>query len=466
MLKLSTPNTGYPDLELKIAYGLARLALETFPTAEIKIRRLHGFYEIEIHIPEYETNSFETKIEKAFQTIKARRISYKPLMQTPGFQSGTVKSIMKNTLMEATLNPSNYLNPVLFKSNSEGDVCGHDNKKIGAVIGLTTCTSYHHSRNLIDKAPKDKKIQRPTNPKKICITCALLAILGEWYSALIFKVSNSTAIRHVVALPLPKAGTPVSKGELHQIFALQHLVKNVNISNPDLTLSEISIPLILFSQYPSLASVLENFDMLVSIITRRSRSFKVESFVHVPLASYIKFIENSPFNVSVVKTMNRKAASKSLQELAEVLRFANLSSLLKFVRNFTLETSYDNYTNLLPLKTAAYLLGEVGKMKESEIFSPEIQSMAKTMRYFVMNKQYYYADEIRNAKDYKHLMEILGKMLREARKEKEKTDLVHIPTEEEVIRLINASQADENFKKIKLALYVLAFAMPCSRKES
>lgn len=485
-MKLITPNTGYPDLELKIAYGLARLVLEAFKDADIRIKKDLGYYNIIVDKLNENDDEVKSKLKKTFETLIARRVDPKVLIQTPGFQEQTAKAYDQEKLKYGEFEIKDYSfyfkeqdkqsdeqNKSYIKSNKNNDVCPHKKNKetsVSAVIGITSSTSYHHFRDILTTktVKNNQKIRRPSDPKEICINCSLLAILGQWFAGFVFKYSNSDN-RKVVVLPIPKTDVEISKTELHEIFALQHLIKNSSIGNKDLIIQEISIPLIILSQFPSLASVFSKFDMLLSIINKRSRStFKVETFIHIPLENYIKFVNYSPFNVAVVKKIINKNASKSLQELAFCLRYSDVRSLARFARFYASETSSNEVVNLLPPITSKYLLKEVAKMSESEIFSQEILSIAKTLRFFVRNKNYYYADEIRNAKNHEHFMEIIGRMLRDAWKEKEKNEgSLHLPAEKEIIALLeSAGKSEENFKKIKLALYVLAFTFPTSDKES
>ncbi len=53
MIVLYTPSTGFPDLEVKIAYGLARVGIEAFGINNVKIIPLQGFYSVHIHPSHY-----------------------------------------------------------------------------------------------------------------------------------------------------------------------------------------------------------------------------------------------------------------------------------------------------------------------------------------------------------------------------------------------------------------------------
>jgi len=78
---LYTPATGFPDLEAKIAYGLARVGIEAFGMEKVSIQDSGGFYMVTIGIHE---NEFEL-FEKTFNMLCRRLLSssYIPF-STPG----------------------------------------------------------------------------------------------------------------------------------------------------------------------------------------------------------------------------------------------------------------------------------------------------------------------------------------------------------------------------------------------
>ena len=51
-ITLFTPATGYPDLEIKIAYGLARVGIEAYEAEKVSIKENVGFYSVTIDIKE------------------------------------------------------------------------------------------------------------------------------------------------------------------------------------------------------------------------------------------------------------------------------------------------------------------------------------------------------------------------------------------------------------------------------
>ncbi|MCX7914503.1 MAG: hypothetical protein N2511_07960, partial [Thermodesulfovibrionales bacterium] len=81
MITLYTPATGFPDLETKIAYGLARVGIESFGMDKVCVINKAGFYEVNINV---DIGLFG-KFENTFNLICQRLLSspYIPF-KTPG----------------------------------------------------------------------------------------------------------------------------------------------------------------------------------------------------------------------------------------------------------------------------------------------------------------------------------------------------------------------------------------------
>lgn len=104
------------------------------------------------------------------------------------------------------------------------------------------------------------------------------------------------------------------------------------------------------------------------------------------------------------------------------------------------------------------------------IENPALQSLAKTLRYFIRERKYGYADDIRNArKNSRDFEETIAKMLREGELRrvqqeqdrqagKEVKNWIYLPNEEEIKEVFRL--ANEDFESTKLALVMLAFSFP------
>lgn len=465
MITLYTPATGFPDLEVKIAYGLARVAIEAVGIEKVSIHNNGGFYSVIINISESECG----KLDKTFNLVCKRLLSseYIPL-NTPGIKkSGKGGGFVGNITFKVDDNFSLnvYGHPFLMKKNEKDEpVCGHELEKVGTVLGLAAESGYHHSRDKLDSEPKKDRgryyIGRPSSPKRLCKTCALLALLGMWYASFIFSVAD----KEVIVIPIPNQELTGSK--LQEIFALQHLVRKEWFSQ---NIPQILIPLVFLSKIPSSADILEGFGLFVAVLSRQ-QGYHVDGIFLIEVEYYLDYIRQTSFNVATIDKLLMNGAYKALNELNNSIYYRRADSLLKFARLYVQETSTNNWTNLLYLETTNYLLREVGMIPSNIIENPALQSLAKTLRYFIRERKYGYADDIRNArKNSRDFEETIAKMLREGELRrvqqeqdrqagKEVKNWIYLPNEEEIKEVFRL--ANEDFESTKLALVMLAFSFP------
>ncbi len=462
MIILYTPATGFPDLEVKIAYGLARVGIEAFGIDKVAIQDEGGFYEIIIDCDV----SKEDRLDKTFDMLCRRLLSssYIPF-NTPGIAGRSAESI---TVSEGeTFTVNNYKLIIFNASNIQTEnVCKHKDESIGNIIGFTVATSYHHKRDGIDISIQQDIPRRPTNPKKICKVCALLSLLGTWYASFIFNIAD----REVIAIPIPKGKVTGSK--LQEIFSLQHQIRKDWINQK---ISQVLIPLVFLSKIPSSADILDGFDLFIAVLSRQ-QGYHVDGLFLIPIENYLDFIRKSPYNIATIDVMLRREAYGSLQELNNTIYNRNKASLLRFPRLYVQETSSNNFTNLLYPETAKYLLKEVAMISPEIIENPALGSLARTLRYFIRERKYGYADDIRNArKESRDFEETIAKILREGelrrvqqeqdKKQGKKIDnWIHLPKEDEIKEIFKL--ANEDFEATKLALVMLAFSFPSRAEEN
>ncbi|MGQ9510250.1 MAG: type I-A CRISPR-associated protein Csa5, partial [Thermodesulfobacteriota bacterium] len=121
--------------------------------------------------------------------------------------------------------------------------------------------------------------------------------------------------------------------------------------------------------------------------------------------------------------------------------------------------------NLLYPETTKYLLKEVAMISSEIIENSALGSLARTLRYFIREKKYGYADDIRNArKEAMDFEETIAKMLREGRLRLEQKEKIHLPTDEEMKEVFKL--ANQDFEATKTALVILAFSFPPKTDES
>ena len=105
-------------------------------------------------------------------------------------------------------------------------------------------------------------------------------------------------------------------------------------------------------------------------------------------------------------------------------------------------------------------------MIDSKIIeNPALNSLARTLRYFIREQKYSYADDIRNArKESRDFEDTIAKMLREGRLRLEQKEKIHLPTDEEIKEIFRL--ANQDFEATKTALVILAFSFPSKVEET
>lgn len=450
-ITLYTPATGFPDLEAKIAYGLARVGIEAFGMEKVAIHDEGGFYTVVIDVDENESG----KLDKTFNLLCRRLLSssYIPF-STPGIAGRSAESI--SVSQDEIFSLDSYKSIIFNAENRRSEnVCRHGNSSIGNIIGIAVATSYHHKRDGIDTSIQQNVPRRPTNPKNICKVCALLSLLGTWYASFIFSIAD----REVVAIPIPKG--KVNGIKLQEIYALQHQIRKSWINQE---IPQVLTPMIFLSKIPSSADILEGFDLFVAVLSRQ-QGYHVDGLFLIPISNYLDFLRQTPYNIATIDNMLRREAYGSLQELNKAIYNRDKASLPKFVRLYVQETSTTNFTNLLYTETTKYLLREVAMISSEIIENSALGSLARTLRYFVKEKKYGYADDIRNARKESKVFETtVAKMLREGRLRLVQKEMIHLPTDEEMKEVFRL--ANQDFDKTKTALVILAFSFPARAEES
>jgi CRISPR type I-A-associated protein Csa5 len=448
MITLYTPATGFPDLEVKIAYGLARVAIEAgFEPVIVPNGRFYGI-KIEGEI---------AKLNNTFNILAKRILSsnYIPL-NTPGITGRSASTIQVKDSESFDIGIFSTIVEIAEHKNSE-TFCRHNVKnKVSNVLGFTASatTGVLCKRDGLDITFYEGQPRRPTEPRDICKTCALLALLGTWYASFIFSVAD----KEVIVIPV--SNQELAGYKLQEIFALQNQVRKQWLNQ---NIPQILIPLVFLSKIPSSADILEGFDLFIAVLSRQ-QGYHVDGIFLIEIENYLDYIKKTSFNLATIDRLLMNEAYKALNELNNSIYYRKADSLLKFARLYTQETSTDNWVNLLYPETVKYLLKEVAMVPQNIIENKALQSLARTLRYFIRNKKYGYADDIRNArKDSRDFEETIAKMLREGRLRLEQKEEVHLPTEEEIKEIFRL--ANNDFESTKLALVMLAFSFSTKVEE-
>jgi len=459
MITLYTPATGFPDLEVKIAYGLARVAIEA--GYEPVIVPNGGFYGIKV-------NGEIAKLNNTFNFLAKKILSsdYIPL-NTPGITGRSASTIQVKDSEFFDIGIFTNIIEIAEHKKSE-PFCRHNVKnKVSNVLGFTASatTGVLCKRDGIDITFYQRQPRRPTEPRGICKTCALLALLGMWYASFIFSVAD----KEVIVIPIPNQ--ELAGYKLQEIFALQHQVRKEWFSQ---NIPQILIPLVFLSKIPSSADILEGFDLFIAVLSRQ-QGYHVDGIFLIEIEHYLDYIRQTSFNIATIDRLLMNEAYKALNELNNSIYYRRADSLLKFARLYVQETSTNNWTNLLYLETTNYLLKEVGMIPPNIIENKALQSLARTLRYFIRERKYGYADDIRNArKESRDFEETIAKMLREGELRrvqqeqdrqagKEVKNWIYLPKEDEIKEVFRL--ANEDFESTKLALVMLAFSFPSKETE-
>jgi CRISPR type I-A-associated protein Csa5 len=339
--------------------------------------------------------------------------------------------------------------------------------KVSNVLGFTASatTGVLCKRDGLDITFYQGQPRRPTEPREICKTCALLALLGMWCASFIFLVAD----KEVIVIPIPNQELTGSK--LQEIFALQHQVRKQWLNQ---NIPQILIPLVFLSKIPSSADILKGFELFIAVLSRQ-QGYHVDDIYLIEIEHYLDYIRQTSFNIATIDRLLMNEAYKALNELNNSIYYRRADSLLKFARLYVQETSTNNWTNLLYIETANYLLKEVAMIKKEIIENPALQSLARTLRFFIQERKYGYADDIRNArKDSRDFEDTIAKMLREGELRrvqqeqdrqagKEVKNWIYLPKEDEIKEVFRL--ANEDFESTKLALVMLAFSFPTKVEE-
>jgi len=175
---LHTPGTGFPDQEAKIAFGLARLGVEATGIEAVSLQNVGGYYRIEVGCP-------LSRLTSAFATLSGRVLSSANRLarRTPGVTGRSADNLVVEDI--GSLSLDEYASPptATTRNTPSDTACRHAVRgpdKVSNVLGLTALGGYHHARDGINTQSGPYGVTRPTSPKRVCRTCALLAVLGQW----------------------------------------------------------------------------------------------------------------------------------------------------------------------------------------------------------------------------------------------------------------------------------------------
>ena len=458
-LSLYTPATGFPDLEVKIAYGLARVGIEA--GVDFNITPYAGFYEVN-----FNTDSLD-KLHNTFLMLLRRLLTSTRFYNLGVKARNKGKYKAKEEIIEKISNNLNFSS--LFSLNTKVNFnfkndtfCNHKKLPLfGGSSGLILLSSFHAGK------PYERDRRISTFNQALCAVCGYLAVLGLYSFGFIIQLGTDKNTKYVLVLPIPKK--PLNRDSVIRLFSLQKTLHNFWLSNL-LPLRVVTLGLL--TKTPSLCDIVNEQELcfhLFLLSKDKREDTVVERTMFVDALPFSKFVSESPFNAAVVENLlenlrkNDLSETVSLTELVNLIENKDNDSILKFARLYVQETSSKDFVNLLYPETAKYLLKEVAMINQEIIENPAVHALAKTLRYFIRERKYNYVDSIRNArKDSRDFEETIAKMLREAELRRMQQNPVYIPETHEIKEVFRLANLD--FESLKLALVILAFTFPISNE--
>lgn len=458
---LYTPATGFPDLEAKIAYGLARVGIEAGNI--VSVIPFSSFYQVL-----FESQNEMTKINEAFRLLLNRFLSTQRFYDL-GVKAKYRKKYPPSEEVREELAKIDLvkLYQLDIKDNFEFTKqrqCGHSGAKFGATEarkgqlgGLILIASVHAGK------PQYRDIRRKDLNLGLCGVCGYLNVLGKESFCFTAQIGTGKNKKWIVVTPIPKR--KLEHLELSYLISMQKTLHNFWLSGL-IPLNAFTIGLL--AKVPSLSDIINDLqlDFHLALLSKDNRGDTVvEQTMLVNTMPFTKFISFSAYNsASVDKLLSKEPKIPALMEITNTIKNSNLSNLSKFARLYVQETSTDNRVNFLYPETTKYLLGEVGMIKPEIIKNKAINSLARTLRYFVRERKYHYADALRNArKESKDFEETMTKMLREGRLRLEQKEKIHLPNDEEVKEVFQLVEKD--FEGVKTAIVLLGLSFSSLQRE-
>lgn len=423
-LTLYTPGTPFPDLEAKIAFGLARLAVEV--CTDLQMAWDGARYQITVR----GNGDLHGRLRLALQAVCRRLLGSEMAYLLPGIQSKYRHLYRPDSDAFPYKDGAAidvYLAPPTGGGSAGHTVCGH--RKLGnqplpnyggsAKGGLLLVHSPHagkpYARNRVDR-----RLQQP-----LCAACGLVAILGT-HSACVRAdlVSREGSRRPPVAVVTPVPRKAVGLAQVRQWLAAQPYANGGRVPGE---VPATCLPLVLLTTYPHLAELVQDTaaDLHVAAFGADSRGNYTRLLSqHLTAAQRLaRFVVADPRCAATVARLVRPRSGQRLdtaplQLLNTFLHTdgpeAAASAAVRFAREYLV--SQEGYG--LDPAVARYLIEEVEAMEKptvSAVFAdPAVQAVGRALRYFTFTEQNYgFVDAIRNARGAAELQEILQRLARQ-----------------------------------------------------
>jgi CRISPR type I-A-associated protein Csa5 len=458
MLNLYTPGTGFPDLEAKLAFGLSYLAIQTETSSTLSLD--NNRYKISVDSQD------STLISQSLETMLRRVLSSEKTYELPGIQPKYQKNYpaakdgapLRDSLITILRDDflSKYKSSVPVLSVEKNfPFCGHSYEPFGGKTGLILVASAHAGQ------PYARNARGTDFNLRLCEICGYLVMLGVHNFCFRVYLSAPGSMTTSVITPIPVGS--MNDKQLRILMATQHELRNEWLSD---ILPTRVIPLAFLSKFPSIPDAIVQMPVFLHFALFPERRRLGHTSQLAP-SKMIKFIRFTAFNIATVnRIIGKNPAIFPLTLLSELLEAEpgpnNLALACSFAREWVAEVSQTARTKgdsaiLVYPETVKYLLDEVTMISANVVQSEELKSVARTLRYFVRNKNYGVVDNVRNASTVLELANIVGKALRDAHVRKAREEHIHIPREDEVKKMLEL--ASQNLAEVKttLTLYALSY---------
>ncbi|MEM3041903.1 MAG: hypothetical protein QXG97_07790 [Nitrososphaerota archaeon] len=467
LITLHTPNTGFMEADAKIAFGLARVALELTATGQLAIRPHQGVYQVRLDMRGEDV----TKLDQSFRLLCSRVLSSERRYMLPGVQP-KYRALYKERVTAIARGEVKFSLVDMYRGIVGGESslftlkCNHkDLPSFGGVDGgfLLGFSGHVGKPYARDKVSGRKNLG-------LCVVCSALSMLGMQCSSIEVSLgANAT----VTMFPLPLGNV-----NLRDFNYLVSAVKTFPYQWFNAVPGQL-MPLVAVAHHPQLASAMKHAEYLGSIhvFQQQKGAWTVRSSATIRLRPIVDFVLWGAFNQAVVsrlvsRTRDRPSKVGPLLELFYALLGESLSDRRTHAMNFSRayvkdlspETSDMAYALLYP-QTAAFLLMEVGAVDESLVKNESVLNVARMLNYFVRSRNYGYVDSIRNARDHLTFKDTLVKALREAQTRRAAGEFVHIPSSLDLQEVSRFAESSDMFQDVKLTLSMLALSYIPARAE-
>jgi len=450
-IKLYTPNTGLPDLELKIAYGLCRVAFEA--GLEFTMTPRQGWWEVEVEGSGLDHEMIEERMRESLRGILKRFLSTELAYDLAGVDQ---RKDIKKYLYSGQKIANDFPGVLYGPEKGNGDtLCGHKKPRSNEPFDreLPTFLGY-----CFGGAYRSDKVG-----DRVCPICSWLGVLGLNSTVLEVQVKDRKEKAIITLEPL----RPIETKDFAEVLSLQKAL-SVDMEREKgglyQSIASVALPLAILGKYPSTIGLLwgdnkPKFTMRVYHLKKGNR-WQTKGESEAKLEDMKEFLISSkqglpnPYNLALLNRMLKvrwSAKSKKYEPVYDSERLweplvkvvfpipgQERDSVISFMREGLVYLAkkrdephlYEPY--LFSRKVTLYFAEEVINMKV-EFFDMQteegkaIEMVSKILRYFVRQKDFGYLNDLMSSKNPDDLQRVLIHMLRTANSLADKEDEKGIP---------------------------------------